>query len=147
MIGYMLSDLWSLILYLKSKRKIHYRNSQALLEACIKVSREAKLSKKALPLCYISGCPSSCGTHQIGVIGFRGSAKQGKPTYQLTVNGENYEDKERFGDIVGDIFEEYIPKFWVKLGQIVDKSSLGFEDWNRENLHGIIDIAKDFIIE
>ena len=65
----------------------------------------------------------------------------------LTVNGEHYEGKERFGDIVGDIFEEDIPKFLVKLGQTVDKSGLGFEDWNRENPHGIIDIAKDFIVE
>ena len=69
--------------------------------------------KRHFPLCHISGCPSSCGTHQIGVIGFRGAAKKGKPAYQLTINGDHYQGKERFGDVVGDIFEEDVPRFWL----------------------------------
>ena len=51
------------------------RDSQALLQACVKAVGEAQIPDGALPQIHISGCPSSCGTHQIGVIGFRGGAK------------------------------------------------------------------------
>ena len=42
------------------------RDSQSLLAAAVKAVREADLPASALPRVHISGCPSSCGTHQIG---------------------------------------------------------------------------------
>lgn len=127
--------------------QVGLRNSQALLRACVDAVREAKLSKTALPLCHISGCPSSCGTHQIGVIGFRGAAKKGKPAYQLTINGDHYQGKERFGDVVGDIFEEDVPRFLVKLGQTVDQSNLSFYEWNKKNPDAVVEVAREFLVE
>ena len=47
------------------------RDSQALLAACVEAVRNAKIPNGALPQIHISGCPSSCGTHQTGTIGFR----------------------------------------------------------------------------
>ncbi|MFQ8842081.1 MAG: hypothetical protein ACLR8P_15365 [Clostridium fessum] len=48
------------------------RDSQALLQACVKAVGEAQITDGALPQIHISGCPSSCGTHQTGPMGFRG---------------------------------------------------------------------------
>ena len=48
----------------------------ALLQACVEAVREADIPNGALPQMHISGCPSSCGTHQTGEIGFRGAVKR-----------------------------------------------------------------------
>ena len=55
--------------------QVGLRDSQGLLAACVNAVREAGLPKNALPQIHISGCPSSCGTHQTGVLGFRGASK------------------------------------------------------------------------
>ena len=46
---------------------------------------EAKgVDTRKLPRLHISGCPHSCGTHQIGEIGFHGSVKLvDKKTYHI----------------------------------------------------------------
>ena len=44
--------------------QVGVRDSQALLSACVHAVREAGIPDGALPQSHISGCPSSCGTHQ-----------------------------------------------------------------------------------
>lgn len=51
------------------------RDSQGLLQKLVGMERNEQFADGILPKIHISGCPSSCGTHQIGVIGFRGGAK------------------------------------------------------------------------
>mgnify|MGYP000599258171 CR=1 FL=1 len=51
------------------------RDSQGLLADCVKAVREAGIPANALPCIHVSGCPSSCGTHQTGFMGFRGASK------------------------------------------------------------------------
>ena len=52
------------------------RDTHKLFEACTKAIHEADLPENALPQAHISGCGSSCGTHQIGMLGFHGCSKR-----------------------------------------------------------------------
>lgn len=67
----------------------------------------------ALPQMYISGCMSSCGTHQTSVIGLRGASKlvDGKPqsAFALFVHGESRQGGETMGRELGTILENRVP--------------------------------------
>lgn len=128
--------------------QIGARDSQALLAACIKAVRDAAIPDGALPQIHISGCPSSCGTHQTGIIGFRGGVKMvnGKPQpgFVLYVNGCEQQGKEAMGREAGTILADRIPEFLVKLGQIVADSGLEFSEWNKKNKYELDKIAAEF---
>lgn len=125
------------------------RDSQALLAACVKALRDAELPDGVLPQIHISGCPSSCGTHQTGRIGFRGGAKsvdgKAQPAFLLYVNGCELQGKEQFGRSVGTLLEKDIPDFLVKLGKTVAASGLDYEAWSQENPDGIDQIAESYL--
>ncbi len=124
------------------------RDSQALLSSCIRAVREASIPDGALPKIHISGCPSSCGTHQTGVIGFRGGVKKvnGKPepAFVLYVNGSQRQGHESMGHEAGAILETEIPEFLVKLGKTVAQSGMDFAAWHDANPSGIDELAAEF---
>lgn len=128
--------------------QVGVRDSQALLAACVSAVREAQIPDGALPQIHISGCPSSCGTHQTGALGFRGAAKKanGKPqsAFMLYVNGDQRQGHERMGCEYGTILETEIPEFLVKLGKAVEKSGLDFDTWFEQNPEGIREIAQPY---
>ena len=111
------------------------RDSQGLLAACVAAVREAKLPDGALPQMHISGCPSSCGTHQTGAMGFRGANKlvDGKPQPAFTffVSGDSRQGYETMGRELGVMLEEKIPAFLVELGRAVAASGMGYEAWRQ----------------
>ena len=115
----------------------------------IKAEREAGLKDGSLPKIHISGCMSSCGTHQIGEIGFHGSMKVidkvAHSAFVLHINGSDLQGKEKMGEEVGIILEEDIPQFLVKLGQAVESEELDFSQWNLKHPEGIKEIAKEYI--
>lgn len=130
--------------------QVGLRDSQALLRSCVEAVREAELPDGALPQIHISGCPSSCGTHQTGRIGFRGAAKpiDGKPqaTFVLFVNGEERQGVEAMGRELGMILEARIPEFLVELGKAVAASGMDYETWNGENPEGLEQIASGYLL-
>ena len=129
--------------------QIGVRDSQALLQACVKAVREAGLPADALPKIHISGCPSSCGTHQTGVMGFRGAAKKvagkAESAFLLFLNGCDVQGKEKMGEELGTILESQIPDFLVTLGRTVAASGKSFVEWNLENPQGVKETAAPFI--
>lgn len=131
--------------------QVGVRDSQGLLKACVEAVREAKLPGNALPQIHISGCPSSCGTHQTGSIGFRGGAKaiekKSRPGYVLYVNGEERQGAEAMGKELGFLLEEKVPVFLVKLGQAVAESGQGYPEWNQEHPGQLEQIAEEFLIK
>ena len=100
---------------------------------------------------HISGCPSSCGTHQTGEIGFRGAVKKvdGKPqsAFMLFVNGSEYQGKERMGEELGAILEADIPKFIVKLGKHVAAQGISYAEWKEKNPDGVRELAAEYLDE
>ena len=129
--------------------QVGLRDSQGLLHKVIKAEREAGLKDGSLPKIHISGCMSSCGTHQIGEIGFHGSMKVidkvAHPAFVLHINGSDYQGKEVMGEEVGTILEEDIPKFLVKLGHTVESEGLDYAQWNAKHPEGIKEIAKEYL--
>lgn len=131
--------------------QIGLRDSQALLQKCVERTRQENIASGALPQIHISGCLSSCGTHQTGVIGFRGSVKviDKKPhsTFVLYVNGCEFQGKETMGRELGMILEEKIPDFLVELGKTVADSGKDFNTWNSDNSNGIEQIAEKYLLK
>ena len=129
--------------------QVGLRDSQGLLHKVIKAEREAGLKDGSLPKIHISGCMSSCGTHQIGEIGFHGSMKVidkvAHSAFVLHINGSDYQGKEVMGEEVGTILEEDIPKFLVKLGHTVESEGLDYAQWNAKHPEGIKEIAKEYL--
>ena len=109
------------------------RDSQALLMSMLEAVEEADLPADALPAVHVSGCPSSCGTHQIGRLGFQGAAKfvDGKAcsAFYLMLGGEEKTGAEKMGEPIGAILTEEIPNFIVELGKTVAASGMGFDRW------------------
>ena len=127
------------------------RDSQALYHACINAVRDAKLPDGALPQIHISGCPSSCGTHQIGMIGFQGGVKlvdkKPVPAFFLHVNGCDLQGAEHFGENWGPMEEERIPAFLVELGQLAAASGTCFMEWYPSHLEDMHALAEKYMNE
>lgn len=129
--------------------QVGVRDSQALLAACVQAVREAGLPDGVLPKIYISGCPSSCGTHQTAAIGFRGGVKKvdGKPqpAFILYVNGCQKQGEETMGREIGALLETKIPEFLVKLGKTVSESGMDYAAWSQKYPSKVDEIAKNYV--
>ena len=123
------------------------RDSQGLLRACVAAVREANLPDGALPQIHISGCPSSCGTHQTGVMGFRGASKlvDGKPrsAFTLFVGGDDRQGCEAMGRELGVMLEERIPAFLVEVGRAA--ADQGFAAWRETDPAALEAIAAKYL--
>lgn len=112
-------------------------NSQALLHSCVEAVRKENFADGVLPKIHISGCPSSCGTHQIGSIGFRGAVKQTpdgpKPAFAIFVGGCERQGKENLADTGKAIAVEEIPEFFVELGKMISAENTTYDKWIVKN--------------
>lgn len=125
------------------------RDSQELLAAMSEAVGNADLPENALPTVHVSGCPSSCGTQQVGVIGFQGGVKmvdkKPEPAFTLILNGCEYQGKEHLGEPIGAILQSRIPAFMVELGKTVAKTGLDFEEWLAKNEDDFRALAAEYI--
>lgn len=128
--------------------QVGVRDSQKLLTTLVEEAKKWGYADGVLPKIHISGCPSSCGTHQIGRIGFRGGVKKAdgtmQPAFVLTVNGEDAEGKERFGEQIGTILESDIPAFLKELGAEVSQSGMKYDEWYEGHAERFAEIAKPY---
>lgn len=125
--------------------QVGIRDSQAMLRDCIEAVRKENFADGVLPKIHISGCPSSCGTHQIGDIGLRGAVKQTpdgpKPAFAIFVHGCDRQAEEVLADTGKSIEITEIPKFFVELGQMISADRTVYADWidgNRARLDELI---------
>ncbi len=113
--------------------QVGVRDSQALLHKAVAAVREAGIPDGALPQIHISGCPSSCGTHQTGLIGFHGCVKAvdkvPMPAFTLHLGGCELQGQEKMGKQAGVILEKDIPAFLVELGQTVAATGEPYSQW------------------
>lgn len=125
------------------------RDSQSLYHACVKAVRNAGIPDGALPQIHISGCPSSCGTHQVGALGFHGGVKivDKKPlsAFTLHVGGSAVLGQERFGENWGPMLEERIPDFLVEVGKTVAASGQSFEQWLPDHMEDLRKLAQPYL--
>lgn len=129
--------------------QVGVRDSQKLLKRLVEDAKEWNFKDGVLPQIHISGCPSSCGTHQIGRIGFRGGVKKAdgamQPAFVLTVNGEDSQGAERFGKQVGTILEKDIPSFLKELGSEIAASGMNFDKWYENHASRFDEIAAPYV--
>lgn len=108
-------------------------SSGLLIKIFDAVRKATNVNSDLLPKFHISGCPSSCGTHQIGTIGFHGAMKvvNGVPTpaFRVFRGGNENLEHEHFAEQIGTIVSSDIPSFFVELGQILTKANLTFDAW------------------
>lgn len=101
-------------------------DSQSLLTSCFEEMATQYAASDALPQIYISGCPSSCGTHQIGELGFRGTVKVIKgtahPAFTMYINGCSLQGSEHLGEEAGTLLAEDIPSCFWKSASISPKA-------------------------
>ena len=125
--------------------QVGLRDSQSLLTKCINAVKEANIN--SLPQIHISGCPSSCGTHQIGKLGFRGHTKVVDKVPQVAfmfyAGGDDRQGNETMGKEVGVILENDIPVFLTELGKAVEESGLSFDEWY--TIEKVEEIAKKYL--
>lgn len=109
------------------------RCSQGLLRSCVERIRQENLKDGVLPQMHISGCPSSCGSHQAAALGFVGHAKkiQGemKPAFRLFTGGSQTDPGARLGEEAGVLAEAVIPEFLAALGRKIQDADSVFETW------------------
>lgn len=129
--------------------QVGLRDSQSLLKKCVEEVRKANLPDNVLPQIHVSGCTSSCGTHQTAPIGFRGIVKmvdkKPNPAFMLYMNGKDSQGNEKMGQEVGTILETQIPQFIVELGKTIADSGMDFRSWNESNPNGIEKLADKYI--
>mgnify|MGYP001052672422 FL=1 len=127
--------------------QVGIRDSQGLLAACVAAAREADLPDGALPQIHISGCPSSCGTHQTGSLGFRGASRlvDGKPqsAFTLFVGGDGRQGSETMGRELGVMLEARIPAFLVEVGRAA--AARGFAAWREAEPAALEEIAAGYL--
>lgn len=130
--------------------QVGLRDSQGALWQIIKEVRKHDFADKALPRIHISGCTSSCGTHQIGTLGFHGGVKRVnnvvEPAFTFHVNGSDREGEERFGQQLGMMLEKDLPAFFVELGQAVQAENTTYDQWYEKEPKRLKKIAEKYFV-
>lgn len=120
--------------------QVGIQNSQKMLHNIIDYFRENvdKETMSKLPRIYISGCPNSCGVHQIGHIGLSGKMKKidGTPTdvFEISICGNFEVGKSRLGTSIGDFKASDIPEFLCELAKITEGDFFEFATNNTEKI-------------
>lgn len=116
-----------------SRCQVGFQNSQGLFQDIVKHLEAEGIDTKYLPKMHISGCPSSCGTHQIGRIGFHGAVKlvdkKPQPAFNLFFGGSETLDDVRFGELLGLVTVVDIPKFIAELANTLNTANVDFDTW------------------
>lgn len=83
----------------------------------------------------LSGCPNSCGQHQLSNLGFYGKASRNDrlyPAYYVTLGGQTGTNQAKLGEAIGEISAYDLPDFTAKvLARYAPKKDdySTFNDW------------------
>jgi ferredoxin-nitrite reductase len=123
-------------------------DSQEILERCVEAVRRENFADGVLPKIHISGCPSSCGTHQIGEIGFRGAVKQSpegpKKAFAVFTGGCAEQGRETLADTGESMILEDIPRFLVELGRMIAAEDTTYALWIPDNKERLDDLIRKY---
>lgn len=116
-----------------TKCQVGLRDSQGTLKQVIMYLREKNYPDHVLPRIFISGCMSSCGTNQIGELGFQGTVKvinrSAVPAFILSVHGNDTFAHTRFGKVCGVLLEDDMCRFLETIADAVMKHSTTYATW------------------
>lgn len=125
------------------------RDSQTLLREILDAVKPHDFPPDALPQLHISGCMSSCGTHQIGSIGFHGKVKmidkKPFPGFTISIYGCDRQGREKFGDELGVVLSDDIPKLMVEIGEAVTAANMSYNEFSDKRSEELTNIIKKYI--
>ncbi len=125
------------------------RDSLSLLAEILKAVKPCGFAPDALPALHISGCMSSCGTHEIGKIGFHGKVKmvdkKPVPGFTVNINGCDRQGHEHFGEELGVMAAEEIPEFIVELGKAVTAEGVSYDEFAKTSPEKLTEIIRKYI--
>lgn len=132
-----------------SKCQIGFQNSQAAYKDILAHLKAEGIDDSLLPKIHISGCPSSCGTHQIGTLGLHGFVKQvdGKPqpAFNLFKGGSDELGVVTFGEPLGAITTADLPVFFAELAQTLNDAGVAYDIWIQDHEADFEALAKKYI--
>lgn len=124
--------------------------SQSTLNAIIDYFKKNNLEDDILPSIHISGCPNSCGVHQVGEIGLTGKMKKvnniSTKCFELHIGGAFGYGKACLGEIYGDITEDSVPKMLYKLALEIKNRNITFDELINNNTQTLKDIINEYIV-
>lgn len=131
--------------------QIGIADSQGMLQEILAYFKKQDFNSDILPKLRISGCTNSCGTHQMGILGFAGKKKrvdnEVTEAFELYIGGEKGEGKTKLGVSIGDITRNNVPLFLYELAKSVKDSNLTYEEYIVENKQELNKIIEKYIIE
>lgn len=111
--------------------------SQGALKETLNYVKENVSNIDLLPRLYFSGCPNSCGLHEIAQIGFTGKKKRinnvVEEVYEIHINGSFVEGEVRLGKCYGDIAKKDIPMFICELANNLNSANKSFIEYIKNN--------------
>ncbi len=129
--------------------QVGLRDSNGTLVNLIESLRQDGDLSDYLPRIHVSGCPSSCGTHQIGLIGFQGSfklvEKKPEPAFIISINGNDKLGKEVFGETLGTILQKDIYPFFKELATELKVKQMSFKDFVAVDNTALLAILNKYI--
>ena len=125
-------------------------NTQDTLKAIVNYFDKNNFTKDVLPQIHISGCPNSCGVHEIGKIGLCGKMKringELKNVFELHLGGNLGIGKTELAKSHGDILQERIPEFLYKLAVIIYDSNEEFTNCLQTHKQQINEILNEYTV-
>ena len=129
--------------------QVGLRDSNGTLVNLIESLRQDGDLSDYLPRIHLSGCPSSCGTHQIGLIGFKGSfklvEKKPEPAFIISIKGNDKLGKEVFGEALGTILQKDIYPFFKELATELKAKQMSFKDFVAVDNTALLAILNKYI--
>lgn len=123
--------------------------SQKTLNEIINYFKEKGYTKDVLPRVHISGCPNSCGVHQISGIGLTGKRKKVndivEDVFQLHINGSFENNNARLGKVYGDILAREIPQFLYKLTLLLESKNVSFNNYIKTHETEFVELLNKYI--
>ncbi|EOU1683017.1 nitrite/sulfite reductase [Clostridium perfringens] len=122
--------------------------SQKTLREFVELLKENSIKEGLLPRVRFSGCPNSCGMHEIGDIGFAGKKKKVgdalSNVFELHFGGKLGIGETRLGDYYGDILQDKVPEFLIKVAKAVEAKNSTFEEWIKGNSEEFKAIVEEY---
>ncbi|MGL5616225.1 MAG: nitrite/sulfite reductase [Sarcina sp.] len=123
-------------------------DSHGLLNKIVDALKENNVPESALPRLNISGCPNSCGVHEIGTIGLAGKKKrvndETRNAFEVVLGGRVLVGGTKLGKSLGDVLEDEVINMLLEIAKTVENSNMTFKSWIELNENDFDEIVKKY---
>ncbi len=109
------------------------KGASSAIKSTLSQLEEAKLDKLSDFRINLSGCPNSCGQHNLAQLGFYGKASRNDrlyPAYYVTIGGQTGIGTAQLGERIGEISARDVPSFTSKVISAYASKMDNYPDFN-----------------